>query len=73
MDEGDTDMFAAMQAYHDVGFVGPMRADHTPHVVGDNPYAHRGFAFEVGYMRGLAQAVDAGAEAMTTTNKERKP
>jgi hypothetical protein len=27
--------------------------------VGDNPYAHRGFAFEVGYMRGLAQAVDS--------------
>jgi mannonate dehydratase len=58
MDEGDTDMFAAMQAYKDVGFDGPMRADHTPGVVGDNQYAHRGFAFEVGYMRGLAQAVD---------------
>jgi mannonate dehydratase len=63
MDEGDTDMFAAMQAYKDVGFDGPMRADHTPRVVGDNQYAHRGFAFEVGYMRGLAQAVDS----MTST------
>jgi mannonate dehydratase len=58
MDEGDSDMFAAMKAYKDVGFDGPMRADHTPGVVGDNPSAHRGFAFEIGYMRAMAQAVD---------------
>jgi mannonate dehydratase len=63
MDEGDTDMFAAMRAYKEVGFDGPMRADHTPGVVGDNAYAHRGFAFEIGYMRAMAQAADLAAAA----------
>jgi mannonate dehydratase len=58
MDEGDTDTFAAMKAYKDVGFEGPIRADHTPGVVGDNQSGQRGFAFEIGYMRGLAQAVE---------------
>ncbi len=56
MDEGDTDMVAAMQTYHEVGFEGLIRADHTPRVWGDNPYAHRGFAFEIGYMQGLLDA-----------------
>jgi mannonate dehydratase len=56
MDEGDTDMAAAMQAYQEVGFDGLMRADHTPRVWGDNPYSHRGFAFEIGYMQGLLDA-----------------
>jgi len=59
MDEGDTDMVAAMRAFREVGFDGLIRADHTPQVVGDNRYAHRGFAFQIGYMRGLVQAVNA--------------
>ena len=58
MDEGDTDMLAAAQAFRDVGFNGLIRADHTPGVVGDNLHAHRGFAFQVGYMRGLSQAAN---------------
>lgn len=56
MDEGDTDMQAAFEAYREVGFEGLLRADHTPWVAGDNRHAHRGFAFEIGYMRGLAAA-----------------
>ena len=59
MDEGDTDMFAAMLAYRDVGVDVYLRADHSPRVVGDNTRADRGFAFQIGYMKGLAQAVDA--------------
>jgi mannonate dehydratase len=59
MDEGDTDMFAAMKAYKDAGVDVCMRADHTPGVIGDNHCADRGFAFQFGYMQGLAQAVDA--------------
>lgn len=62
MDEGDTDLFAAMMAYREVGFDGLIRADHTPAVVGDNRYGHRGFAFQVGYMRGLVQAVVAAGQ-----------
>jgi mannonate dehydratase len=59
MDEGDTDMFAAMLASRDVGVDVYLRADHSPRVVGDNTRADRGFAFQIGYMKGLAQAVDA--------------
>ena len=58
MDEGDTDMFAAMKAYKEAGVDAYMRADHTPRVIGDNQHADRGFAFQFGYMQGLAQAVD---------------
>ncbi|MBI2938892.1 MAG: mannonate dehydratase, partial [Chloroflexi bacterium] len=58
-DEGDTDMFAAMRAYHEIGFDGLLRADHTPGIIGDNVAHHRGFAFQIGYMRGLVQAVEA--------------
>ncbi len=58
MDEGDWDMVAAVKAYQEVGFEGPIRADHTPWIVEDNEWAHRGFAFEIGYMRGLVQALD---------------
>ncbi|MEW6755919.1 MAG: mannonate dehydratase [Candidatus Latescibacterota bacterium] len=58
MDEGDTDMVAAVEAYRAVGFNGFLRADHTPHVIGDRQ-ARRGFAFQVGYMRGLEHAVGA--------------
>ncbi len=61
MDEGDTDMFAAVRAYREVGFDGLIRADHTPRVVGDSRHAQRGFAYEVGYMRGLIQAAEFAA------------
>ena len=59
MDEGDTDMFAAMKAYKEAGVDACLRADHTPHVVDDNERADRGFAFQIGYMQGLVQAIDA--------------
>lgn len=59
MDEGDTDMLATVKAFRAVGFDGLIRADHTPWVVGENQYAHRGFAYQIGYMRGLAHTADA--------------
>ncbi len=58
MDEGDTDMLAAVQAFNEVGFDGLIRADHTPRVIGDNRYAQRGFAFQIGYMKGLFQTAE---------------
>jgi mannonate dehydratase len=61
-DDGDTDMFAAMQAYYRVGFQGPMRPDHVPALEGepnDRPgYSLWGRFFAVGYMKGLAEAVE---------------
>jgi mannonate dehydratase len=60
-DEGPTDMEAAMQAYHDVGFEGSIRPDHVPTMAGeenDSPgYHDKGRLFAVGYMRGLMQTV----------------
>lgn len=64
-DEGKTDMFAAMQAYHEVGFDGPIRPDHVPEMEGDPSdrpgYTLQGRLFAIGYMKGLMDAVDATA------------
>lgn len=58
-DNGQTDMLAAMHAYKEVAFDGPMRPDHYPRVEGDTPWMHRSRAYAIGYMRGLMQAVGA--------------
>jgi len=61
-DNGPTDMVAAMQAYRDVGFNGPIRPDHVPQMVGEESgepgYTMRGRLFAYGYMRGLMQATE---------------
>jgi mannonate dehydratase len=61
-DNGQTDMVAAMRAYRDIGFTGPMRPDHVPQLVGeeDGPpgYTMLGRLFAFGYMRGSMQAVE---------------
>ena len=66
-DEGKTDMAQAMQAYHDIGFDGPMRPDHAPTMEGEsneNPgYMVRGQIFAVGYMKGLIDSVSARARS----------
>lgn len=58
IDEGDVDMFEAMRAYKEVGFDGVMIPDHSPRVVGETGYHHRGIAFSLGYMKALMQVVD---------------
>jgi mannonate dehydratase len=62
-DNGQTDMAAAMRAYYEVGFTGPMRPDHVPALDGENNdgdgYSMLGRLFAVGYMRGLAHAVES--------------
>lgn len=59
-DNGKTDMFAAMCAYRDIGFDGPMRPDHVPQLAGEEEgepgYTMLGRLFAFGYMRGLMQA-----------------
>lgn len=59
-DNGQTDMVAAMRAYRDVGFTGPMRPDHVPQLIGEDDgepgYTMKGRLFAFGYMRGLMQA-----------------
>jgi len=59
IDEGKVDMLEAMRAYRDVGFDGVMIVDHTPGMVGDTPWGHRGRAYAIGYMRALLKCVEA--------------
>ena len=64
-DEGNTDMYAAMKAYYEAGFKGPMRPDHAPTMEGednDRPgYALMGRLLAVGYMKGLMEAIEKSA------------
>ncbi len=66
-DAGPTDMVAAMTAYREVGFAGPMRPDHVPQLVGEEAgepgYTMLGRLFAYGYMRGLMQAAEKIAGA----------
>ena len=59
IDDGDVDMLEAMRAYKEVGYTGTIMPDHTPRVVGDTPWGHRGGAFALGYMKALMKAVGA--------------
>jgi len=59
-DNGQTDMVAAMRAYREIGFRGPIRPDHVPQLAGEDDgepgYTIKGRLFAFGYMRGLMQA-----------------
>jgi mannonate dehydratase len=58
-DNGPTDMARMMKIYHENGFVGPMRPDHAPTLVGEannTPgYAMLGRILAIGYMKGLLE------------------
>jgi mannonate dehydratase len=56
LDEGDVDMFRAMQTYRQVGFRGPFMMDHTPQLPQENA-GRAGHAYAAGYIRALIQAV----------------
>jgi mannonate dehydratase len=60
-DDGQTDMVAAMRAYAEIGFSGPLRPDHVPTMAGeanDMPgYQTLGRLFALGYIKGLMEAV----------------
>lgn len=58
-DNCPTDMAAAIQAYRDIDYSGPMRPDHVPTMIGEtneNPgYETLGRLFAIGYVRGLIE------------------
>lgn len=60
-DEGQIDMYAAMKAYIDTGFSGPLRPDHVPTMAGDSNehpgYSALGSLYAAGYIRGLIEAI----------------
>jgi len=61
-DNGPTDMAKILKLYHEVGFRGPIRPDHAPTLGGESNqspgYAMQGKVFAIGYMKGIAQALD---------------
>jgi mannonate dehydratase len=66
-DEGQIDMYEAMQAYYDIGFKGTIRPDHVPSMHSEDQqggaYQTLGTLFAIGYMRGLAESIaKAGAK-----------
>jgi mannonate dehydratase len=56
-DDGKDNLFDVMKALYDVGFGGPVSADHALHIVGDTQFGHRYWAYAIGHMRGLLQAI----------------
>jgi mannonate dehydratase len=67
-DNGPTDMFAAMCAYRDIGFDGPMRPDHVPQLIGEEDgepgYTMLGRLFAFGYMSGLMEAAKSRCQEL---------
>jgi len=60
-DDGQNDMYAAMRAYYEVGYRGPIRPDHVPTVTGFEEnrfpgYNDLGALFAIGYIKGLMEA-----------------
>ena len=60
VDEGKVDMLEAMRAYYESGFDGVLIVDHTPGIVGDTRWGHRGRAFGIGYIKALLACVQGG-------------
>jgi mannonate dehydratase len=55
--EGNVDVVAAIRVLRDVGFDGFIIDDHVPRMVDDTEWAHRGRAFQTGYIMGLVKAL----------------
>ncbi len=59
-DEGQTDMLAAMRAWHEIPFDGVLRCDHVPTLEGDSnadpAYSNLARLYAIGYMTGLREA-----------------
>jgi mannonate dehydratase len=60
INEGDVDMYKAMQTYKEVGFRGILIPDHVPHMTNDIPWAYMGRAYAIGYMAALLDVVNKG-------------
>jgi mannonate dehydratase len=55
-DEGDVDMWKAIQVYKEIGYPYMLMPDHVP-VAPDDTDGLQSFAYCYGYIRGLIQAV----------------
>jgi mannonate dehydratase len=59
-DEGDVDMWKAIQVYKEVGYPYMLMPDHVP-VAESDPHGLQSFAYCYGYIRGLIQVVGSQA------------
>jgi len=55
IDEGQTDMAAAMRAFHEVGYSQMIVPDHTPSITGDQ-HAFGAWGYALGYIKALIRA-----------------
>ncbi len=67
IDDGDTDMVAAMQIYHEVGYRYAIMPDHWPRLTGDTKLGLASRAYAHGYIRALMQAVGASPRGRVRT------
>ena len=58
IDGGDCDMFACMQAFKEVGYCGMLDPDHTPGITDDTRDTRIGWAFAIGQMIAMRNAVE---------------
>lgn len=56
--EGNYHPPTVLRALRRGGFDGFILDDHTPALVGDSPYGHRGRAFALGYIQGLIEMME---------------
>jgi mannonate dehydratase len=56
--EGNYRPPVVIRALHEAGFDGFVLDDHTPALVGDSPYGHRGRSFALGYIQGLIEMMN---------------
>jgi mannonate dehydratase len=57
LDQGDGDPAAWMRAFYESGYDGALDPDHTPGISGDTADAHAGWAFAIGQLIALRNAV----------------
>ena len=63
--EGNYDPATVLRALRTGGFRGFILDDHTPALVGDSPYGHRGRAFTLGYIQGLIEMMNHDDRQLT--------
>jgi mannonate dehydratase len=65
LDEGDGDPFAWIRAFYESGYQGALDPDHTPGIDGDTADAHVGWAFAVGQLIALRNAIERSAHRLS--------
>ncbi len=57
LDEDKVAILRALQAYHETGFEGSLCPIPSPGMTDDTEWRHKGYAFGIGYLRALLQAI----------------